>query len=341
MTAKQFFKSTAFKCLAVLTCVLLVSGILLAVCWGFLEVTDEERFNRKIGAVYGGETVTATEKDLSGKDLNSNNAVIEKLWYIEEKNDYLVQASSRGYGGNITCWVAVNMKENKTEVNGITKVILYSVGDAAELIGNIPDSVYAKFSEEYTDGKVFKYGYESGTSHGSDTIETGATSSMTAICNDVNSAVAFVKAYASGELATNPYEGYEYTDYLDNSTAVSVNGTTAEYSIVTQGEIWGKFNITIHVTPDGNVKKITRYEITKNGSSVMPDKDYGADMSPQALDLNGKTLDDIKGYLADASQGGALHTGATISNKHCYYAAAFALANYDRVISEKSQGGNK
>lgn len=67
MTAKQFFKSTAFKCIAVLLSVLLVSGVLLAVAYGFLEVTDEERFSRKIGVMYGGEAVTATEQDISGK----------------------------------------------------------------------------------------------------------------------------------------------------------------------------------------------------------------------------------------------------------------------------------
>ena len=85
MTVKQFFKGTAFKCIVVLMSVLLISGVLLAICWGFLEVTDDERFNRKIGAVYGGETVTAVEQDLSGKNTSVSGATIQKLWYIEEK----------------------------------------------------------------------------------------------------------------------------------------------------------------------------------------------------------------------------------------------------------------
>jgi len=341
MTVKEFFKSTAFKCIAVLTCVLLISGVLLAICWGFLEVTDDERFNRKIGAVYGGETVTATEQDLSGKNVKFSNATIQKLWYIEEKNDYLVQAASRGYGGDITCWIAVNMQDNKKDVKGLGKVILYAVGDPAELTGNIPSNVYDKFSEEYADGKTFEYGYaEDGSSHGSEYIGTGATSTMTAICNDVNGAVAFVKAYASGEGISDPFAGYQYTDYLDEATKFEVKGATVEYSIVTKGDIWGKFEITIHVAKDGGVNKITKYEIVKNGSSVMPDKDYGALMSPTALALNGKTLDEIKGYIAlnDGTGDDVINTGATISNCHCYYAAAFALANYDKIISEK--GGN-
>ncbi|MDE6691212.1 MAG: hypothetical protein K2K04_04495, partial [Clostridia bacterium] len=127
---------------------------------------------------------------------------------------------------------------------------------------------------------------------------------------------------------------------------IAVNGTTVEYSIVTKGEIQGKFNITIHVAPVDGVNKITEYAVTKNGSSpIFPgnDTDYATLMSPQALDLNGKTLTDIQGYLADETSkddGGVLHTGATISNKHCYYAAAFALANYDKALSNYSQGGN-
>lgn len=340
MTVKQFFKGTAFKCIVVLMSVLLISGVLLAICWGFLEVTDEERFNRKIGAVYGGETVTAVEQDLSGKNVKVNDATIQKMWYIEEKNDYLVQAYSRGNGGNITCWITVNMTDANT-VKGIGKVLFYSTEDAAEYVGNIPDSIYEKFPTDYTDDKIFNTG---------DFISTGATFTLTAICNDVNGAVAFVKAYASGEEIVDPFAGYEYTKYLDEQTLsnIKVNGSTVEYSITTKGEIYGKFKITIHVTKDNGVNKITKYEIVQNGSSNYHDDKTGQDvnyiplMSPTALALNGKTLDEIKGYIAlnDGTKDDVINTGATISNCHCYYAAAFALANYDKLLSENSQGGN-
>ena len=121
-----------------------------------------------------------------------------------------------------------------------------------------------------------------------------------------------------------------------------------EYSITTKGEIYGKFKITIHVAKENGVNKITKYEIVTNGSSNYHDDKTGQDvnfiplMSPTALALNGKTLDDIKGYIAlnDGTKDDVINTGATISNCHCYYAAAFALANYDKVLSENSQGGN-
>ena len=58
MTAKQFFKSTTFKCLITLLCVLLVSGIFLTVMNSLLKVTDEERFARAINKIYGKSVTT-------------------------------------------------------------------------------------------------------------------------------------------------------------------------------------------------------------------------------------------------------------------------------------------
>ncbi len=343
MTVKQFFKGTAFKCIVVLLSVLLISGVLLAICWGFLEVTDEERFNRKIGAVYGGETVTAVEQDLSGKNTKVGDATIDKLWYINEKNDYLVQAYSRGNGGNITCWITVNMQADKTSVKGIGKVLFYSTDDAAEYVGNIPNSIYEKFPTDYTDGKNFTYGTEYlDSGKNPEFIGTGASYTLTAICNDVNGAVEFVKAYASGGEIVDPFAEFEYKNLIKmNSTAWTVNGGEITYNIVTnanQGP--SSFKITVKVDAS---KTITEYTITKNGCEGDHEEyeaeDYQNMMSDTVKNLTGKTLTDIEGYLADTSKDGVLHTGATKSNELCYHAAAFALANYDRVLQQE-QGGN-
>lgn len=193
MTVKQFFKGKAFKSIVVLLCVLLVSGVLLSVCWGFLEVTDEERFARKINAMYSGETVMHTALDISEKNTSVSNATIQNVWFITEKNDYLVQAASRGYGGDIICWVAVTVDENQN-VTGIRKVIKYAVKDSAELIGNIGDDLYSKFATEYEDGKIFAYGDKNSDEY----ISTGATYTMSAICNCVNGSVEFVKTLKGG-----------------------------------------------------------------------------------------------------------------------------------------------
>lgn len=193
MTVKSFFKGKAFKSIIVLMCVLLVSGILLSICWGFLEVTDEERFTRKINTMYSGEMVTPSEEDLSGKNTSVSGATIQNVWYITEKSDYIVQAASRGYGGDIICWVAVTVDEAQN-VTGIRKVIKYAVKDSAELIGNIGDEVYEKFATDYVDGKIFDYG----TKGESEFIETGASHTMSAICNCVNGSVEFVKTLKGG-----------------------------------------------------------------------------------------------------------------------------------------------
>lgn len=322
MTAKQFFKGKAFKCIIVLMCILLASGILLSVCWGFLEVTDEERFARKINAMYDGETVTSVEQDISGKNLSVSGATIQSVWLIPEKNDYLVQAASRGYGGNVTCWIAVSMDETLANVTSIRKVINYSVADSAELIGNISNGVYEMFTTEYEDGKVFDYG----TKGGDEYIDTGASHTMSAICNCVNGSVEFIKAYASGTEIVDPLAGFTYTEYIDGGkTSWTVDGAAVNYTVVTTPlSPAGAFTVTL--TVDGD-KTIKNYAIVTNGSTS---DSYVASMSEKAKNLNGKSLDEVIAYLGN--DGGELNTGATRSNTLCYNAAAFALGNYEKAL---------
>lgn len=333
MTVKGFFKGKAFKCIAVLLCVLLVSGVLLSVAYvGGLKVTDEERFARKINAVYGGETVTATETDISDKNTSVNNATIQNVWYITEKKDYLVQASSRGYGGDITCWIAITLNDDLQSVKGVRKVIKYAVADAAELIGNIGDEIYEKFATDYEDGKTFGYGTEGND----DFISTGASYTMSAICNCVNGSIEFIKAHISEAEISNPLEGLQHTDVIDGTqTTWSAQSGVITYNIVTLGT--GKpnaFTFTIKVTKEGDTAKITEYTIVTNGSTA----GFEASMAQQAKNLNGKTLAEVS-TLLNGTEAGSLTTGATYSNQHCYKAAAFALANYDACLNSP-KGGN-
>lgn len=325
MTVKQFFKSTAFKCIAVLTGVLLTSGILLAIAFGFLEVTDEERFNRKIGVMYGGETVTSQAQDISDKNVKVKGATIEALWLITNKSDYLVQASSRGNGGDVTCWITINM--NGTAVTGIGKVLLYSVDDPAEFKDNIGNDIYEKFHTEYVEGKDFSYG----TKGTEDYINTGASYTLSAVCNNVNGAVEFVKAYASGGEIVK-----DFSKNIDKEkTSWEIDGETVIYDIYTKGEEPGPFHFTIKVDASGT---LTEYIILTNGSSTEEEsgEDYGSLMSPQAVNLKGKTLVDIESYLDNAD--GVLITGATRSNQRCYEAAAYALTEYDRIMNPDKGG---
>lgn len=324
MTAKEFFKSTAFKCIAVLLSILLVCGILLTIFNSLFFVSDEEKLARAISKVYGESVTYETQEINKTYDIKAAD-VLEVHEITTYEGDYLLKVKGKdGYGGgSVTCWVNVHAEgEGETAEIKVKKIVIDS---------NVGQSYISKISSGALGSLVNKQENEGFTSFDTDGIKTGASFSMNAISNAANAALTYVSA-TRGKFGK--YYGYAYTDYLDDATTYAVNGTTVEYAIVTKGGIWGKFNITIHVNVDNGVKKITEYEITQNGSSVMPDKNYGELMSPQALDLNGKTLADIQGYIA--GNGDVLHTGATISNNHCYYAAAFALSNYDRIIN----GGN-
>ena len=86
------------------------------------------------------------------------------------------------------------------------------------------------------------------------------------------------------------------------------------------------FTISISVGED---KKISAYHVDVNGTS-----DGWGDKQTD-IELTGKSLADIEGYLNDA---GVVETGATLSNILYFNAAAFALANYERALT--FEGGN-
>lgn len=335
MTVKQFFKGKAFKSIVVLLCVLLVSGVLLSIAWGFLEVTDEERFARKIGAVYGGETVTSVEQDLTGKNTSVSDANVEKMWLIKEKNDYLVQVSARGNNGDITCWVAVNMSEDLKSVKGIGKVLVYSVDDAAEYIMNIGADVYKKFETDYVDGKTFNYADKSDDEF----ISTGATFSLGAVCNNVNGAIEFAKSFNSGGATADPFEGLTVPSTVSKNTKRtywSVENGVITYRVrVNKGSEYdgpssSDFDITV-AKVDGVVK------ITACTTNVeeMTSEGWRDKISAAAKNLTGATLAEIESYLADTT-GEYLQTGATGTNDVCYKAALFALKNYDAIIAKEA-----
>ena len=75
MTVKEFFKSNAFKCIAALLSVLLVSGIFLTICYGFMEVTDGERLQRAVTSIYSGKEVTVYGLDEAGNDAVIDSTV--------------------------------------------------------------------------------------------------------------------------------------------------------------------------------------------------------------------------------------------------------------------------
>ncbi len=183
MTVKQFFKSTSFKCIISLLCILLVCGVFLTIAYGFLEVTDEERLNRAISKIYG-EKVSVEKAPYEGYE-NDKAFILEA--YKDDKGDYLVKSKGTGgFNGTVTCWVLVDVEESK-----IVKVsrVTIETSDGETFLGDI--DYLDKFPlTQYKDG--FEYTADNGFK------TSGATKSSTAINNAVNGAVGLVNGILNG-----------------------------------------------------------------------------------------------------------------------------------------------
>ncbi len=361
MTAKQFFKSNAFKSIIALLCVLLVSGIFLTIAYGFLEVSKGEQLQRALSKIYSGKEIVIygeNDKEITAEDKNPvgltkesvaiGNAVIDQAYKIvyteneKEITNYLISSKgSGGFGGGVTCWVALISEDNA--LTGIESVSISSWGGetlSAEVSGS---TLISDIISSYTDGI-----YYAPNKDANEYVVSGATRSSTAICNAVNGAIDYVKSNILGLSLTDYYKDYAYTDYISTRQMQkpAVSGNSVTYNIVTEGlRPAGEFKITVTVT-DG---KITAYNITQNGST---DETWAGKMDPTVKDgtyftaNGGKTAADLKAVLGengdnvslDGFESGATLTDrshATKSNFLCLYAGLFATANYQTAL-----GGN-
>lgn len=204
MTVKGFFKSNAFKCIITLLCVLLVSGVLLTVAYGVMEVSDGERLQRAVKKVYpdsspiiygfDGKPISSDEKNpkgLIGDSVTVDSSVILSAYRIEfEDSDevhMLVQARGKGGygGGSVTCWVAIKVDPEAKKVLGIAKVQI-GENNGQSFIGKITDKMLDDFTKSLPEGGFTTKGDGA-------TVSSGATFSSNAICNSVNGAVKWVE----------------------------------------------------------------------------------------------------------------------------------------------------
>lgn len=346
MTVKQFFKSTSFKCIAALLSILLVCGVFLTICYGFMEVTEGERLQRAIKAIYGKEVIVygADDKEITSSDSDPQGLISTSVtygqaeilqaykvaFYDSDEINYLISSKGKGGygGGSVTCWISVEVDENG--ITGLGKVSVASnVGQS--FIGKITDGFLNSFAGGYADGVYYQPsdGY----------LSSGATLSSTAICNAVNGAIAFVKAEILGEASDNVFEDFDYTDYIDTTnpnTKFTVTGTDVTYNIVTLGNGYaGAFTLTITVGAD---EKVSAYEIVVDGGTTKGNTDYKT-LTYDTENYIGKGLDYFLSAMNDGKiDTGVINSGASLSNYLCVYAGAFATANYDKCIS--IGGGN-
>lgn len=336
MTAKEFFKSTSFKCIVTLLCILLVCGIFLTVAYGFLEVTDEERLQRAINKIYGAEVKVTVLDDYTEEDTVYPTANIIEA-YRDENGNYLIKSKGKGgYNGTVTCWVLVEVEDNA--VSKVSKVVI-ETSDGETLLSSI--NFLDKYATvEYTDG--YEYTTENGFK------ASGATLSSGAINNSVNSAVSFVRQVYLGY--EDPYAAYQYHDYIDmeNTTWDMGDGNVLTYNITTKSNSPAKsFKMTIVVGED---KTITQYTITEWGSvaNIFDDtqtEEYFNDKINVSLYIGKdksyfESIVTAEGDNSNFAENG-IATGATKSNYLCLYAGLFATANYDVITSpDGEEGGN-
>ncbi|MBD5632669.1 MAG: hypothetical protein HDP34_05515, partial [Clostridia bacterium] len=253
MTVKQFFKSSVFKCIVTLLCVLLISGVFLTIMNGLLEVTDEERFNRAINKIYGKSV--STEK-LAVENYNSN-AVINEAYKVKDDGNYLIKATGLGgfENGTVTCWVVVVVKNGK--VAGVQNVTIDS-NKGQSYISKISQSFLKSFETNPADGFYFT------TADGY--LTSGASRSSNAICNAVNGAVDFVNAKL-GNVAEDIYADLQYVqNIITKQTSHEYNKDTHEVIFhLTTNSYGNAANFVIDITVKDGV--ITKFDYVTNGST--------------------------------------------------------------------------
>ncbi len=206
MTVKAFFKSNAFKSLAVLIAIVLVAGALLAICNDLLYISDEERLARSLSKIYGRE-VTAEEVELTDEERGYTYGTVNAVYYVHDDGNYLFQTTGKGGysngNGTVTVWTIVTCTGTREEGNlaltGIEKVV-YDSNEGQSFISTLGDSFYAAFAEQ--DARVAEGGYFTTTAGSDDiyNIASGASESSNAACNAVNTALAcFRTVFMGGE----------------------------------------------------------------------------------------------------------------------------------------------
>lgn len=335
MTAKQFFKSTAFKSVSVLLAIVLIAGALLAILNDVLYVTPTERRNRVFAKIYGGD-VTEREVLLGENDdpISYTSGEVSQAYFMSD-GSYAVQATGKGgfSGGSITVWVIFSctgeLGQGNLALKGIEKVVYES---------NVNQSYINRFtSENYNLFTLHDGELKEGLYFGDDieVIKTGASAPFTfaALTNAVNASLRYFREELAGEIEENPYE---YADYINLNASTWTKGENkVEYALTVKANSPAR-EFIIAVTVENG--QITAYQIVENGSTS--DR-YANNMPDNVKDGSLFLGKNKKAILALLTDGGALsgasdllNTEATRSTESCVRAAAFAVSNYERILTE-------
>ena len=198
---KKVFSSVWFKCISVLLCIALISGVLLAVLNDVLAVPAEERTMRAVRKIYGEKKEYSVILDVDGEDTTKKTAIecgeygyINKIFIIGDNNtgeyDYLFNATGEhGYkNGTVSLWIQVKVKGGESKIE---KVILDKFAKQT-LMSKLGNAYYDEFAGDGIDN-YYSAKKEDGTNYAP---VTGATKSATAANNAVNCVVYWLRGNA-------------------------------------------------------------------------------------------------------------------------------------------------
>ena len=343
-SVKEFFKSTAFKCIYVLLAIVLVCGVLLAFCNDLFEVSDEERLARAISKIYG-SNVTATDAVEDGMTLEFDNGTVNQAYAIEEDGNYLVNVTGTGGydSGTVTLWVVIEM--NDGAIDGIGKVMIES-NEGQSFIDRVNSGHLEYFGDNFSSEENFTV---------SDwQLSSGPTVTLTAtaIVNAVNTATEFVRTQLLGEVIVpdepSPFEKFSYYSetYISDDTTVELaeDGTSVVFGIVANPYVFtSTFRMSITVDNTGTITAMTVPATPADGNGSTDGFENSMDENVLNASLYiGKTADEILDYLGgepkddftyedlknNAVADNTITSGATYSNFIVTYAELFAASNY-------------
>lgn len=348
-SVKEFFKSTAFKCIYVLLAIVLVCGVLLAFCNDLFEVTAEEKLNRVLGNIYPDGNVEEIIFDADHEtDLETEfeNGAVDQVYLMDDGN-YLIHAyGTGGFGGNVYMWVVVEMSDGA--ISGIGKTQIDTNDTTGETyLNKIPGAAFDFYSENYADGENFDV-----QDIKSEGLTGGATMSMTGATNAVNTALEFVRTQLLGEVIVpdepGPFEKFSYYSetYISDDTTVELaeDGTSVVFGIVANPYVFtSTFRMSITVDNTGTITAMTVPATPADGNGSTDGFENSMDENVLNASLYiGKTADEILDYLGgepkddftyedlknNAVADNTITSGATYSNFIVTYAALFAASNY-------------
>ena len=199
----KFFRSTFFKCAALLLCLMVAFGGLLALLNDLLYVSAEERTARAIKKVYG--ELKEYTVIMEGQEISCGEfGVIDKIYVVagqdENTFDYLFHTTGKkGFqDGTITYWVKVKSNIGKLSIDNL----LIESNKKQSFIGSLTSDWHQTLYVDIDGQSKYLTSKPDNLKENPELSlvpTTGATNSKNASCNAVNCVIYYFNDYVGGQ----------------------------------------------------------------------------------------------------------------------------------------------